>query len=800
MHYAHTLPGRPECDWEPLRKHLDEVATLAEEHASAFGVVGLGRLAGRWHDLGKYAPEFQRYLRESYAAGRRTGMVDHSTAGAKHAASAVNDPMHRLALAFAIAGHHAGLADASGSEDASLKRRLTSPPPESKAAIEAARVAAADLLAPIQASVPRMIMDRCKPSSGAGLAQATLIRMLFSCLIDADRLATQRFTEPDTAAERSRPRPKVADLVASLDEHIDAKAAAKRGDPSPADVHRAALLAACREKAALPPGIFSLTAPTGSGKTLSSMAFALRHAAAYGMRRVIYALPFTTVTEQNAEEYRRAFAGHGDAVLEHHSAYDSERFRETGGQTPRAADADAGSFDPRERRRRMAAENWDAPVVVTTNVQLFESLFSAHPSDCRKLHRIARSVIVLDEAQTLPPNLLKPTLAILDELAASYGCSVVLCSATMPAVTHREGFQIGLRGVREIVPDPAAMADAMRRVQVEIPRDPADIEHNKVVSLTDDEIIDRLAAEPRCLLIVNTRKHARRLYELASFRLSANSGLYHLSALMCPAHRSERVAEIKARLVSREPCRVISTQVVEAGVDIDFPVVLRAMAGLDSIVQAAGRCNREGRLTSDDGRPVLGRVIVFETDETPPREIAAASGNTREVLTMGADPLDLSTIEHYFRQRYWSKSGGKPCQLDIGTAGPEMSSGITELLGVKPGANSGMPRLLFRSAAERYRLIDDYSVRVVVPWGEDGAKLCKELLAPRGSAAEALRKAQRYSVNVPPWSLEPLIESGVCVTTELGVTVLLPEHRGTHYSVDLGLLLDEKPDPAASFV
>jgi CRISPR-associated endonuclease/helicase Cas3 len=267
---------------------------------------------------------------------------------------------------------------------------------------------------------------------------------------------------------------------------------------------------------------------------------------------------------------------------------------------------------------------------------------------------------------------------------------------------------------------------------------------------------------------------------------------------MCPAHRSARVAEIRRRLDPHNPsvesCRVVSTQVVEAGVDIDFPLVLRAMAGLDSIVQAAGRCNREGRLTDLMGKPVLGRVIVFSTDEKPPGEIGRAADVTAQILDADSDPLGLDTIEHYFRMHYWSRKN----EWDRGLNATIGSDGITQLLGTKPGENG--PRLLFRQAADRYRLIDDNSARIIVPYGPGGTELCEDLQKPHGSVAELLRKAQRFSVNIPPWSLETLLSSGVCVTTESGVAVLLPQYGRSHYCDDLGLLLDERPDPAASVV
>ncbi|MBX3363144.1 MAG: CRISPR-associated helicase Cas3' [Phycisphaeraceae bacterium] len=718
----------------------NDVLPGAAGFASEFGASALGRLAGLWHDLGKCAPVFQDYLHESWAGRGRRGSVEHSTAGALLACRCCEGGAG-LALAFVIAGHHAGLADMSSDDDSCLLRRLRRPCMERDSAIAHAPK---DLLEQPAPDLPGWLMARIG-SAPDSLCISIFIRMLFSCLIDADRLATEWFDDPAKAALRIQHTPSMQELRETLDAHLTNLSTGRAAHPSPVDVHRQTLLAACRAKATLSPGLFSLTAPTGSGKTFSSMAFALRHAELHGLRRVIYALPFTSVTEQNAKAFREALRACGDnVVLEHHSAY-----------VPQSDDGD----DPREVRRRMAVENWDAPVVVTTNVQLLESLFEAKASDCRKLHRIARSVIVLDEAQNLPVHLLKPTLAALEELATSYGTSIVLCSATMPAISWRDEFPIGLKEVREIVPEPEAMSQAMRRTQVQL-----------VGPLEDQEVANRMVAMNQVLTIVNTRRHAAALFALV--RQQSHHAL-HLSALMCPAHRSDRVREIKRRLAADEPCHVVSTQVVEAGVDIDFETVFRAMAGLDSIVQAAGRCNREGRRAG-------GQVLVFQTEEPPPPGIMDAIAWAEQVLGPGVDALGLETIEAYFRLHYWGRKG----EWDGKARGDGRSIGVTRLLQAD--------QLKFRAAADAYKIIDEHTVSVIVPYGDAGASLCEKLLQDPFVHRETLRHGQQFTVSVRKFTFDKMEGAGMCILTSSGVAVLLD---ASAYDENLGLRTGSVPGP-----
>lgn len=710
--YAHTSCSS-ENMWEPLEDHLREVAIGDVDHAGAmqfadaFGAASWGRVAGWWHDLGKYSEKFQRHLRGDHAH------VDHSTVGAQHANKVLSPGVGRL-IAYAIAGHHGGLLDAVDPDGgrSGLDARLKKHEPYFEDALQRAPKSILDQPYP---EPPHL--DLARTRSLQAFQIAFFGRMLFSCLVDADFLATERFMARDRARDRPDLTFDAPALTARLDQYIkDLPANASEI----VNRCRADLLHACIEAADHEPGLYSLTAPTGSGKTLSSMAFALRHAARHDLRRVIYVLPFTSIIEQNAEVFRDALGDpHGRIVLEHHSSTDP---------------------DNEDSRYRLACENWDAPIVVTTSVQFLESLFASRTSRCRKLHRIARSVIVLDEAQTLPVEMLRPTLAAIDELCRNYSCTVVLCSATQPAVEQRDGFEIGFKNVCEIVPDPAAMARDLERVRFE-----------RAGSIDDDDLVERLAGMDRVLCVLNTRGHAARVFGMLHDRLS-NGTCWHLSAAMCPVHRQEVVKAIRERLNHGEPCRVVSTSVIEAGVDVDFPVVYRAMTGLDSIVQAAGRCNRKGRLD-------IGRVVVFETDVKPRPYVKRGGESTREVAAAHDDPFSLDAIESYFALHYWRYKDrwDKNKVLDC----------------FKDPA-----KLIFnyRQAAARYRIIEQSQESVIIPLGSVGGNIAEALQkTDRMPNRELLRRAQRYSVGVAKWIADQLIESGACIRLNDQLLVLCRE-------------------------
>lgn len=762
--YAHTAThadGSPDTNldrWQPLLDHLTNVSDNAACFASAFNADEWARLAGYWHDLGKYSAEFQSYLRaaggsEAHLEERPeiSAKVDHSTAGSQHAARELK--LFGPLLAYLIAGHHAGLPNGQDATPSCLEERLRKTIPPYSAA-------PATLLA-LTSNSPR-------PPGHAltsGYSLGFFLRLSFSALVDADWLDTEAFMSPGKAAARARqPQPSLVALRDCLNAHL-----ARFGAPAtPVHHARADVLAACRTAATQSPGLFSLTVPTGGGKTLSSLAFALDHAVRHGFERIIYVLPFTSIIEQNAAVFREVFASLGaDIVVEHHSNLD-----------PDAAHLTAAS--------RLATENWDAHLIVTTNVQFFESLHAAKPSACRKLHRLARSVIILDEAQTLPLTLLQPCLRTLQELAgrdprgnSHYSASIVLCTATQPAVEQRSDFKSGLRDVREIIPNRAQLFSTLRRVRVtDLGRTP----------LPDAELATRLATHPQVLCIVNTRRHAAELFA----RLPADGTRRHLSALMCPAHRSAVLGDprnpapgtIRHALKNHLPCRVVTTQLIEAGVDVDFPVVYRALAGLDSIAQAAGRCNREGRLTDATGRPILGDTFVFTPEQPIPKGFLRKSADSAaEILPLHtADPLCPAAIEAFFRLHYWKN---------------EDQTDAKQILACFPSLQNEASffGFLFKDCAERFRFIDSNYQAVIVPYGDQGRDLIDELRStydPAGQRALA-RRLQRYVVQIPEPVTRHHLGRGLSLLHE---RFLILDDDGA-YSEDLGLQLvtDRLYDP-----
>ncbi|ELM3824253.1 CRISPR-associated endonuclease Cas3'' [Pseudomonas aeruginosa] len=690
--FAHSTLKADRSDWQPLVEHLQAVARLAGEKAAFFGGGELAALAGLLHDLGKYTDEFQRRI-----AGDAI-RVDHTSRGAILAVERYG-ALGQL-LAYGIAGHHAGLANGrEAGERTALADRLKG--------VDLPRLLEtwhAEIELPDRLQPPPL-----KPRPGRGFFQlAFLGRMLFSCLVDADYLDTEAFYDRTEGRRslREQARPSLAELRAALDGHL----AEFKGDTL-VNLLRGEILAGVRGKANEQPGLFSLTVPTGGGKTLASLAFALDHALAHGLRRVIYVIPFTSIVEQNAAVFRRALGALGEqAVLEHHSAFVDERRQ---------------SLEAR-KKLNLAMENWDAPIVVTTAVQFFESLFADRPARCRKLHNIAGSVVILDEAQTLPLKLLRPCVAALDELALNYRCSPVLCTATQPALQSPD-FVGGLQDVRELAPEPGRLFRELERVRVQA-----------LGSLEDAALTEQISRRDQVLCIVNNRRHARALYE----SLAELPGARHLTTLMCAKHRSQVLAEVRQLLITGEPCRLVATSLIEAGVDVDFPVVLRAEAGLDSIAQAAGRCNREGR------RPLAeSEVLVFSTansDWAPPEELKQFAQAAREVMRLHPDDcLSMAAIERYFRLLYWQKGAE---ELDAGN-----------LLGlIEIGRLDSLP---YETLASKFRMIDSLQLPVIIPFDDEARAALRELEFVDGCATIA-RRLQPYLVQMPRKGYQALQDAG----------------------------------------
>ncbi len=733
--FAHSIRGRSPEDWEPLADHLEAVARACGHNAAGFSAEAWGEAAGLLHDLGKSKPGFQAYLR-----GER-GSDPHSGEGARFADTHLGGA--GKVLAYGIAGHHAGLPNGlgpvSGKPATPLNERLQQ---------------AALLKLPEGLTLPALSTP-APLANAQGVSNFTLhffTRMLFSALVDADFLETERFYDKVEGRQNVRGW---AGSLDGLEQALTARLAAFGPPESPINRLRARVLAHACAQAENPPGLFTLTVPTGGGKTLTSLAFALAHARKHGLKRVIYVIPYTSIVEQTADVFRTAL-GDDDAVLEHHAGFDWD-----------------GLDDPKEGERlKLAAQNWDRPIIVTTAVQFFESLYANRPSKCRKLHRLARAVIVLDEAQTLPLRLLRPCLAAVKELARGYGASVVFCTATQPALIKEDGFPapegLARDDLREIAPDPPALYEALRRVRV---RDAG--------ALDDAALAGKIAAQEQVLAILNNRRHVRALYDA----LADLPGATLLTTLMTAAHRRKVLQDVRDALAHGRPVRLVATSLVEAGVDVDFPQVWREVAGIDSIAQAAGRCNREGKRAH-------GEVFVFRSlgDFAPPADLKQFAGIGAGIMARHADPLGLDAVRDYFRQLYWDRG---PEALD--------SAGVGRVRGVMAaleGAGNQMD-FPFADIAKAFRIIEDASVPLIIQGGDWG--IPEDMLKGfrhRPHAGPLARDFQPYQVQIPPYQRAQLLQAGAAEiwrADEFGEQfVLLTNQR--LYDARAGFSADEMED------
>lgn len=667
--------------------HSEGVAELAAKFAEPFGWSRSARLVAQLHDRGKEKPDFQRYIRRASGydpnAGRYSDKT-HSLVGALLLYHKLKDT--NLVLANVVAGHHRGLYDF---EDLKKLMQDTSLPED------------------IDLSVP----DFAKEPMPKGYKEVDgqhLVRMLFSCLVDADWLDTERFMQPDTAALRGH-----YDDMATLSEKLSRYC--ERFDTpekSPLNQIRTEIQSFCREAASLEPGFFELTVPTGGGKTIASVIWAVNHALAHGKKRIIIAIPFTSIIVQTAHILRDIFGAHN--VVEHHSLVDED---EVGieDENPK------GSVKNREGEHamRLACDNWDAPIIVTTNVQLFESMFSNRPGKCRKLHSLCNSVVILDEVQALPRPLLQPIIDAMQTYARLFSTSFLFCTASQPVLTDRRKGQnqaaflgIPSKTIRHIIPPGKKLHDALRRVSLKISEERINIE----------QLAEQLSGCPRVLCIVNTRKIAADIFKA----LPPDENNFHLSRSMCSAHLAETIAEIRSRLSEGTgPVRVIATQLIEAGVDIDFPVVYRQLAGLDSLLQAAGRCNREGKLDKDDAI-----THVFELkDYKPAISLDGPINATREIISVApeSDWFSPRAMEYFYRALYNRTESFDVVSMD-------------ECI---PTADS----IAFETIAHNFRMIDDKGKSVIVCYGE--APELIERLRKFGPSLSLTRKLALYTVSIP---------------------------------------------------
>lgn len=669
-------------DYHYLQDHLISTAKFAAKFANKWGAGNLLYYLGLIHDAGKFSDEFQAYLKT------QTGRVDHSSVGALLALK-ISEP-----LSFIIAGHHGGLPDRE-----EIKSRI-------KRKKETREIN--NNIKRFNENIPQLDININLPKFSNELSYEFFIRMCFSALVDADFLDTENHFESGKSALRNQKLPSVKELWDIF--RIDQNRLLEKAENTDLNTIRKDIYYHVIGQAKSPSGFYSLTVPTGGGKTRTGLGFALKHAVFNDRDRVIVVVPYTNIIEQTADVYRKILGK--DTVLEHHSVLDPDKETE---------------------KLRLAAENWDMPIIVTTSVQFFESLFASKTSRCRKLHNIARSVVIFDEVQTVPPELLEPIISVLKELKEHYGVTIVFSTATQPAFKKREGFN-GLDSIKELAPEPVKLFQKLKRVNYQI------ILENP---LSWNTVANRMLKEKQALAIVNTKDDARILFKLLDSSPLSNN-VFHLSTNMCPEHRRKILKKVKSKLDNDEQCYLVSTQLIEAGVDIDFPLVLRALAPLDSIVQSAGRCNREGKLEN-------GKVIVFEPEKSKlPRGVyATATAKARLYLE---DPKLLHEPEvfhNYFNSLY------RDVNLD--------RSAIQDL----------RRNFDYKKVGKRFKIIPDDSVSVIIDNFSDGQlPVSIRGIKKKGFVSrEEWRLLQPYTVSFKKYKLDELIKEDLVVELAEGLYI-----------------------------
>lgn len=717
-HLAHIREEEKGCFVEQsIEEHCLNVARLAREliyeDEDSCGLKDLASNAGLLHDFGKYRPDFQRYILAASGAnpsGKVPPKAPHAIVGAIEARRLFDDPMIADTLAYCISGHHRGLYDHN-----EMERRLRHG--EHKRWCDACEKLT---------SVEDLGTTDCD-DVGEPYNLQMAIRMLFSALVDADRLDTEQFMTPDLSAERLRIKGNYASLC-TLRERLRAKTESFSSAPdTPVNRARAYFLESCRTHGAgSDPGIYTLSLPTGAGKTISSMAWALEMAICNHHDRIIYVIPYTSIITQTAMVFREIFGE--ENILEHHSEVVVEQ----------QGEGDSG--DEQMSRLKFLTENWDAPIILTTNVQFFESLFASKPAKCRKVHSIANSIIVMDEVQALPEGFLSPILSAIDTLSEAFHCSILCCSATQPV--YDEDLNSPDDGSDYYTPLDTRGDLVPREAKYFVPFDRVDY-HLEPQTVTSQELADRLVAEHSVLCVVNSRKDAGQVYRALRDLPKVNADeVIHLSRSMCSAHLRRAIETIKDRMREGKPTKVISTQLIEAGVDLDFPCVWRAHSGLGSIIQAGGRCNREGKMER------RGQVFVFSLADgsRPFGNIARGCHATKMLLhklsNKITDPTDPEVIAKYYRLYF----------KDI----PDFD---TE--GIEKDLTEDPEDINFESAAERFKLIDDEGTfPVIVPYMEEGKALVRKIRNHEILTREDYHRMQEYSVSLRQGDYSTLLGHG----------------------------------------
>lgn len=705
---AHRIPETGQE--QSILEHLTNTAALAAQFAAPFAAEAMAFQCGILHDIGKYSSSFQRRIRGS------SEKVDHSTYGAQVALTQKRNPM----TAFCVAGHHSGLPDggnrkAAAQDDATFWGRMLR--------------AQSGGLADSCAYQTEVTVPEASPPSGLCNDNGSAFfftRMLYSCLVDADFLDTEHFMSGGKVQRKISAK---ADISICL-EKLEAYVAPWWNATNDLNKKRSEILQELLQNGSMARGLFSLTVPTGGGKTVSSMAFALRHAKAHGLRRVIYVIPYTSIIEQTQDVFNQIFGAENVVAHYANAIYDTN---------------ENGNICD---KRYLATENWDAPIILTTAVQFFESLFSNRSSRCRKLHNIADSVLVFDEAQMLPVPYLKPCVWAMAQLVQNYGCSAVLCTATQPSLDRLFQSILPSYPVRELCTQVMETHLFFRRVV---------FQYEGVLS--DAALAAQLNGHSRVLCIVNNRKQAQAL-----FTQLAPDARFHLSTAMTPAHRRSVLAEIRKRLQNKQPCRVIATSLVEAGVDVDFPSVYRAIAGIDSMIQAAGRCNREGKEPRENSI-----VHLFDTPQKAPEMLAQNIAAARHVMRKYEDIASPKAIKTYFELLYYTLKG--EAALDQKQILAEMNSN----------------RFAFESVAHQFKLIESAEYTLYIPRDEGAALIAQ--LRKNGPSRALLRALGQVSVGVYPWHFKELYATGAVEQISENTAVLLD---GSLYDADIGLIFGSK--------
>lgn len=693
-------------------EHQRGVAELASKFAGEFGMAEWGRVMGMLHDKGKEKRAFQQHIMKESGLDRQTsvdGDYRHAYVGALIAKKLF--PKFHLLMDNALMGHHRGMYD-----DGDCKEIMKIQIPED--------VSVDGIQARLE--VPRLANPKKDVHH--------LERMLYSCLVDADFLDTEAFMQPEQSRLRGN-----HDSLVTLEKRLEAFLEGLKKNSPDTEVNRIRneVQNWCVKESVNPPDFYSLTVPTGGGKTLASVLWAIKHAIKNDLKRIIIAIPYTSIITQTANVLRNIFGV--ENVLEHHS------------------NVDRSSFDDKEltQKMKLAAENWDYPIIVTTNVQLFESLFSNKPSDCRKLHNIAKSVLILDEVQTLPTDFLQPIVDTFDTFKRVFGISVLFTTASQPVLSGLiqganplVSFE-GLSDIHEIIPKEANLHNRLRRVELSFEENPKNY----------DEVAEELSHHSHVLCIVNTRNDAKEIYS----RLPKEGICLHLSRMMCPDHVMETIDMVKLALkeFSNTTIRVVATQLIEAGVDIDFPVVFRQEAGLDSVLQAAGRCNREGKLE-------IGNAFVFGLQKPlPPGHITQTNNARLAIMNREYDWFSPEAMEAYFRQLY-----SRVNSFD--------KKNIKDLL-YKPD------ELQFEMAASAFHLIDDNTISVIVNW-KNSMELVERLL-DEGPSYALMKALSQFSVNVRSGDMKKLAEAGAIEEVLEGIYVIRDR---SFYSNEVGLVTDNQ--------